>query len=330
MTFHGDRALAERTSALLRGGSAFVVVLVADDGARVAARGVPRESDVEIGSVSKGLTGLLLHDAVDRGEVTLDTRLGEHLDVGTGPIADVTLGSLATHRSGLPRLAPGGHVWRRTLRLMTHGENPYGESLAELLARVRDVRPGRARPRYSNLGFMLLGHAVAAAAGMPYARLVRERLAEPLGMTGVRVPETVDGLGPHSVAGTSRRGRTMAAWTGEALAPAGGIRATADDLACLLGALLDGSAPGLAALDPVTRLAGPGVRIGAAWLTTTTDGRELTWHNGGTGGFRSLVGVDRDAGRGVALVRATNRSADRAGLTLLTEAGSVDVDSDRR
>lgn len=329
MTIHGDRALAERTSALLRGGGAFVVALVSDDGARVAARGVPLESDVEIGSVSKGLTGLLLHDAVERGEITLDTRLGEHLDVGVGPVADVILGSLATHRSGLPRLAPGGQVWRRTVRLMTHGENPYGESLEELLTRVRDLRPGRARPHYSNLGFMLLGHAVAAAAGMPYACLVRERLAQPLGMTGVLVPSTADGLGPHSVAGTSRRGRAMAAWTGEAIAPAGGIRATADDLARLLGAVLDGRAPGLAALDPVARLAGPGVRIGAAWLTTTKAGRELTWHNGGTGGFRSLVGLDRDAGRGVALVRATNRSADRAGLTLLTETDPVGVDADR-
>ena len=330
MTFRGDRALAERTSALLPGGGAFVVALVVDERARNAARGVPIESDVEIGSVSKGLTGLLLHDALERGEVTLDTRLGEHLDIGDGPVAQVTLGSLATHRSGLPRLAPGGHVWRRTLRLMTHGENPYGESLAELLARVRDLRPGRARPRYSNLGFMLLGHAVAAAARMPYARLVRERLARPLGMTGLLVPATRDGLGPHSVAGTSRRGRTVAAWTGEALAPAGGIRATADDLARLLGALLDGSAPGLAALDPVASLAGPGVRVGAAWLTTTTSGRELTWHNGGTGGFRSLVGVDRDANRGVALVRATNRSADRAGLTLLTEPDQSGVDAHRR
>jgi CubicO group peptidase (beta-lactamase class C family) len=329
VTLHGDRALAERTFALLTGDAAFVVALVTDDGARVAARAVPLESDVEIGSVSKGLTGLLLHDAVERGEVTLDTRLGAHLDLGDGRVADLTLGSLATHRSGLPRLAPGGHVWRRMLRLMTLGENPYGESLAELLARVRDVRPGRGRPHYSNLGFMLLGHAVAAAAGMPYARLVRERLAQPLGMAGVRVPSTPDGLGPHSVAGTGRRGRTVAAWTGEALAPAGGIRATADDLARLLGALLDGSAPGLAALDPVARLAGPGVRIGAAWLTTTNAGRELTWHNGGTGGFRSLVAVDREANRGVALVRATNRSADRAALTLLTESGHPGKDAHR-
>jgi CubicO group peptidase (beta-lactamase class C family) len=319
MTLSGDLALAGRTSSLVRGAGAFVVALVDGDDISMAARGVPLDSDVEIGSVSKGLTGLLLHDSVDRGEVSLSARLGEHLDVDVGPMADLTLGSLATHRSGLPRLAPAGHVWRGTLRLLTHGENPYGESLAELLDRVRDLQPGRPRPRYSNLGFMLLGHAVAAAAGMPYARLAQERLAIPLGMAGVRVPATSQDLGPRSVAGTNRRGRNVEAWTGEALGPAGGIRATAEDLARLLSALLDGSAPGVSALEPVARFAGPGVRIGAGWMTTSRAGRELTWHNGGTGGFRSFVGVDRAARRGVALVRVTLRSADRAGLSLLTE-----------
>ena len=79
-------------------------------------------------------------------------------------------------------------------------------------------------------------------------------------------------------------------WTGEAIAPAGGLRAPITDLARLVAALLDGSAPGLAALDPVADFSGPRVRIGAAWITLEHQGREITWHNGGTGGFRSWLG----------------------------------------
>jgi len=37
-------------------------------------------------------------------------------------------------------------------------------------------------------------------------------------------------------------------------------------------ALLDGSAPGLAALDPVANFAGPAARIGAAWMTLDVKG----------------------------------------------------------
>lgn len=320
MTAAQDSALAAAVAARLgRATDPFVVALVDGDGAQVATRGVDRLADVELGSVSKGITGLLLHDAVDRGEVTLETRLGEHLDVGSGPLADVTLGALATHRAGLPRLAPGSHAVRGTWRLVVHGENPYGETCAELLGRVRGLRPGRAKPRYSNLGFMLLGRAVAAAAGVSYAVLLRERLAAPLGLAGMTVPIGPGELGPRAAPGHSRRGKEVEAWTGEALGPAGGIRATVDDLAGLLAALLDGSAPGREALEPVTTLAGPAVRIGAAWLTVVRGGREVTWHNGGTGGFRSFVGLDRAAGRAVAIVRSSPRSADHAGFDLLTE-----------
>ena len=68
----------------------------------------------------------------------------------------------------------------------------------------------------------------------------------------------------------------------------------------------------------MARLSG-GVRIGAAWLVLERRGAVVTWHNGGTGGFRSIVALDRAAGAGVALVSATARSVDRAGFALLEE-----------
>lgn len=321
MTAQEDPLLRSRVTSLLgRATDPFVVAFVDGEDSRVSTRDLDRSADVEIGSVSKGVTGLLLHDGIARGELTLETRLADLLDAGDGPIGGVRLGALATHRSGLPRLAPGSHAVRGTWRLMTRGENPYGETLEELLERVRGLRPSaRARPSYSNLGFMLLGHAVAAAAGMSYAQLVHTRIAAPLGLSGMTVPSSPQELGPQAAVGHSRRGAAMASWTGEALGPAGGIRMSVDDLATFVAALLDGTAAGITALDPVTTMAGPAVRIGAAWITVTKDERELTWHNGGTGGFRSFVGLDRVARRGVAIVRASTRSPDRAGLDLLTQ-----------
>jgi CubicO group peptidase (beta-lactamase class C family) len=47
----------------------------------------------------------------------------------------------------------------------------------------------------------------------------------------------------------------------------------------------------------------------------------VTWHNGGTGGFRSFVGIDREHGVGVALVSASTRSVDGAAARLLAETG---------
>ena len=286
---------------------------------RVAEVGLDPGSDVEIGSVSKGLTGMLFADSRARAEVRDDTRLGDLLALRGAPASDITLGELATHTSGLPRLADGTRALRATVELWRHGTNPYGEGLDDLLAATRRTRLRRRRARYSNLGFMLLGHALATAAGTTYAALLRDRVTTPLGLADTRVPATAGELRSLAAQGCSRRGTPVEPWTGEAMGPAGGIRSTADDLGRLVQALLDGSAPGVAALDPVARFSGS-LRIGAAWLTLERRGTLLTWHNGGTGGFRSVVALDRAAGTGVALVSACPRSVDRAGFALLEEA----------
>lgn len=278
---------------------------------------LPEDGDVEIGSVSKGVTALLYRDAVERGELAPEDLLQQHLPLADCPAGGVTLGSLAQHRSGLPRLPRIPGLAARSWRLWRHAANPYGDTLAELLAQTRATTVGRPRASYSNLGYELLGHAVAAAAGTTYAGLVRDRIAVPLGLRSWYVPATPQELSPRAVPGTTRGARAAEPWTGEGLGPAGGIRSTVGDLGRFAAALADGTAPGVAALEPTASFAGPAVRIGDAWLTTTVRGRSITWHNGGTGGWRSYVGVDRDAGRAAVVVRATTKSVDRAGTELL-------------
>lgn len=293
------------------------VATVDGDRVTVAAVGAPVEGDFEIGSVSKGVTGLLYADALERGELGPGTTLGEVLPLGASPASGVTLQSLSTHSSGLPRLPRSAKPLRRTLRLWRSGTAPYGETLEELLQQAGGVRLARrARPRYSNLGFELLGHAVARAAGMSYQQLLRERLTAPLGLESVYAPSTSEQLRATAVQGRDRRGRVVEAWTGEGVAPAGGIRAAVGDLGTLARALLDRSAPGVAALDPVatfTRTA----QIGAGWVTVEVDGRQITWHNGGTGGFRSWMGLDRQAGTGVVLLSASAVPVDHHGFAML-------------
>lgn len=315
----GDAALAELLRSRLGGRHPVAAVATVAGGlARTAVLGAPSQSRFEIGSISKGITGMLYVDAIERGELSPQSRLGEFLPLDGCPAAEVTLASLSTHTSGLPRLAPGTGVLKKSLDLWRHGSNPYGESLEALLvdARWAGLKPTR-RPSYSNLGFELLGHAVAAGVGSSYPALLRERIAEPLGLASFGVAANPAELGEHDLLGRSARGRVREAWTGEAIAPAGGIRSTIGDMATLTAALLDGTAPGAGALDPVMDMTGPAVRLGAAWITLDAKGRLVTWHNGGTGGFRSWMGLDREAGTGVVLVSATAASVDRPGFDLL-------------
>ena len=289
---------------------------------RSAGVGVDHSQEVEIGSISKGITGLLYEDAIARGEITRETTLAQALpDLADAPAAGVTLDSLATQRSGLPRLPAQSGMLRRTIDLLRHGTNPYGETVAELMEQTRATPLAKKpRPLYSNLGFELLGHAVAARAELGFAELLTERLARPLGLMSMHAPATANDLRPTAMPGSTKRGRPRDPWVGEAIAPAGGIRAGVTDMARLAAALLDGSAPGAEALRPRKPFMGP-LQIGSAWVISALgakgSGRLMTWHNGGTGGFRSFLGLDRESGTAAVVVSPRSVDVDRHGTRLL-------------
>jgi serine-type D-Ala-D-Ala carboxypeptidase/endopeptidase len=127
---------------------------------RSGRRGHPIGPDTrfEIGSVTKIFTGLILADMAVRKEVDLDTPLGSLIEI---PVASaVTLRSLATHTSGLPR----DYTGRRLAPRLAFHPNPYRDigldRVAAALARKPPAAPGTYR--YSNLGYQLLAAALAA------------------------------------------------------------------------------------------------------------------------------------------------------------------------
>ena len=313
----GDPALAARLMELLgeRHSVAAAAVVVHGE-ITTESLGAAPSATFEIGSVSKGVTGLLYIEARRRGEVTGATALGDLLPLAGSPAARVRVAALAIHRSGMPSVPATPETWRRTIAMVRDGANPYGETVPELMAQARRVRLRRPAARYSNLGYQLLGHALAAAAGADFPELVRRRIAEPLGIA-LEVPASSADLGPEALRGCDAEGTPQDPWTGAALGPAGGLRATIGDMAVLAAALADGSAPGIGALEPVATRGRSG--RGAAWVTTATGGRSVPWHNGMTGGFASWLGVDRVAGTAAVVLSATADAVDRSGFALLPQ-----------
>lgn len=280
---------------------------------REAHFGASGDVEYEIGSLSKTVTAALLAEAIERGEATEATRLGELLDLGDSPAAGVTLGELATHTSGLPRVGTTPASFIRGVIAALRGTDPYGESLEELEGQARAAGLGEREWAYSNLGFALLGQALAAAAGIDYPELAQERVFGPLGMAGSSAPTSPAELSPEAPRGYTASGRPAGPWTLGAYAPAGSIRSTSADLVLFARALLDGTAPGIEALRPRTP-AGEEQRIGYAWYTTE-DG--IVWHNGMTGGFTSFLALDPASDRAVVVLSDTAVPMDALGIALL-------------
>lgn len=313
-TWGGDTQLIRTVSRTFRPERPAAVAAVTREGDGTATAGASGDETFEIGSISKAITGMLYRDAAERGVVSPTTTLRELLPLDDhGQVGSVTLHSLAIHRSGLPGLPPGMRPLSRNVRFLLRGENPYGDSLAELLDQTRNVPVGAPRARYSNLGFQLLGHAVAAAEGRTFAQLLHDSMG-----VEFSAPSRESDLRASDVIGHGRWGRPAAAWIGEAVAPAGGIRASVVTMRDFLRSVIDGTAPGLSALEPTSDFT-PQVGIGAGWITVSHRGRPITWHNGSTGGFSSWIGVDRAAGVGLAVLSARHSPVDRQGFRLLTE-----------
>lgn len=275
----------------------------------------------EIGSISKTLTGLLLADAVKRGEVRLDEPLAELLPKGTlVPTRDrkvITLELLSTQRSGLPRL-PGNLA-------PVDSTDPYaGYDAQRLYAFLSGYTLPRApgdSAEYSNLGVGLLGHALTVRAGAPsWGALVERRITGPLGMreTFVDVPPALRG---RVAIGHDARMTAVPPWHFDALAGAGALRSTAADMLTYLAAALDTSHGPLRQAMALARTPradfGPGARIALGWMVSGPPASPIWWHNGGTGGFRSFVAFD--PARQVAVVVLANSavSVDDVGMHLV-------------
>ena len=270
------------------GGLQQASVFRTDANSPVAAWPEPQPPMFEIGSVSKVFTGLLLAQAVERGELALTDKLGTLLKdqaPGMSPgVAAIDLRQLVTHTSCLPRqvASQGGAQMGREFRDLTRAQLWAGVSAASVAG-----GPPCAGV-YSNFGFAVLGELLAQHAGKPWDALVRERITGPLGMT-----DTVVRLGEReSRMALPFSGEEEApAWDMEAFAGAGGLRSTAADLVTFARAVAAGrQGPlGPAAERLVTPLAPfEGAEIGYAVWIREADGRRVVWHMGLTGGYRTV------------------------------------------
>lgn len=260
-----------------------------------AGLGADEHTEFEIGSITKTFTAELLAGAVERGDLTLGTTVGEIIDAGDAPVADVTLEELATHTSGLPRISG---FRPQDIGYLLWGANPYaGLTSQDIYTAATDADlDSRGEESYSNLGFALLGHLIAENQGVSYDELLRRDVFDPLGMneTFLMTPGSVS---PDQPRGLRSNGHEAAPWEMDGYAPTGAIRSTAADMARYAQHLLDSGIPDY------------------TWVTDDPEG--VAWHNGSTGGFKSMLALDPDSKTAAYVIGDTVAGVADLGLEIL-------------
>ena len=275
----------------------------------------------EIGSVSKALTGLLLAEMIEQGEVSADdlvnTYLPEDAQLPASPDGgSVTLGHLASHTSGLPRLPAN---MRPTNMMDPYADWDEARLRASIPTMPYEAEPGQ-RYGYSNYAAGLLGYALGRAADSTYDDLLRSRVLRPASMNDSGVALT-DAQVEHLAAPYSADVLPNHRWDLAMLASAGGVHSTTADMLNLLALLLDppetplGRAM-LRAETIVHPLDNSGGGVGLGWHRAA--GGSVVWHNGQTGGYHSYTAYDRSAGTAVVVLsNGATPQVDAVGVAIL-------------
>ncbi|TQS40771.1 serine hydrolase domain-containing protein [Cryptosporangium phraense] len=186
-----------------------------------AGRPVRPATQFRIGSVTKTFTAVLVLQLRDAGMLDLDDQLDAHLALPAH--GQLTIRSVLNHTSGLQR-EPWGNLWDTI-------DVPDGPRLLEEVAKAEAVLSPRRRWHYSNLGFALLGHLVAAKTGSSWPDVLQDRLLTPLGLTDTTVQPRDDAAQGYLVEAYSDFARPEPHFDLAGAAAAAQLWSTADDMA---------------------------------------------------------------------------------------------------
>ncbi len=252
-----------------------------------------------IASITKLFTATAILQLRDAGKLQLDDPVAKHLSwfhlsdtFDDSPV--ITIRHLLTHTSGLPRELNA--LYWDSMSFPDH------EEFVELFQEASTILPRETELKYSNVAFNVLGEVIASASGKSYPDYVRERILEPLGMTGTEVMPQEDMSSLATGYGFRKPGqpRQIQPFTDKrAMASSGNIASTVEDLARFMSLQFRDSAANDAQI-----LKGSTLREmrrvhwlrpnwksgwGLGWSVARVDDQVRISHGGSVPGYKTLV-----------------------------------------
>ncbi|MES2278497.1 MAG: serine hydrolase domain-containing protein [Bacteroidota bacterium] len=250
------------------------------------------DSQFELASISKTMTGTAILQLMERGKLKLDDSVQRFYP--NFPYHGVTIRMLLTHRSGLPNYVYAiDDVYRKEHRDQKKGVT--NQQMMDLLAQYKPVRynvPDKSY-RYNNSNFMVLGSIIEKVTNMPYAQYMAQNIFKPAGMlhTNVYSKAVYDKI-PTKVLGHDRNSWRYSVAQNYLDGPVGdkGIYSTVGDLFIFDRALRAGLLIKQATQDSAYKnrvpLKNGHFGYGYGWHLFEAPGEQVVYHTGWWHGFR--------------------------------------------
>lgn len=249
-----------------------------------------------IGSISKTYTAVIMMQLVEEGKIKLDEKIDQYFP--EIPNAEkITIEMLLRHRSGLHNYTSEPDFLEKVITPVS--KTQFLEQFKNLAV---DFTPDSTF-QYSNTNYILLGAVIEAVTGDTYSNVLQLRILDRLGLkeTTLGRPKEAVSLARSYVFRENGWEPVTPEWNTDWAWAAGGIAATAGDVALFLEGLFGGRLITSKSLEQMTDIKDS---YGLGLITVPFRHQRFFGHTGGIEGFESLAAYNPDDG--TVLVRLIN------------------------
>lgn len=270
----------------------------------------PSANDIfEIGSVTKVFTSELIQILAEESLLHLDDKVNDYLpDEWQNPrLADLTIGDLVYHQSGLPK-RPAFFGKKEK-----DGRNPYAAyNKNDLLAYYRDYIPDRKSFEYSHTNYALLEIIIEKVTDMSYQDVIEEKIFSKLNMTNsfVDFPEKKENL---LCPGHDRSKKNTTPWTFASFKGSEGVKSSSEDLTKFVKNILDNHDKNA----PTTESFNKKLGIEMGWHAIHMNDFDILTHTGKTTGHNAFVAMVRETKTAVIILANSSIGTEDLGLQIL-------------
>ena len=290
---------------------------------------IDSNSIFEIGSITKLFTSLIFAEEIRKGEIRAEDKLCDCFPAGviSEACSQINLLQLSTHSSGLPRLAD--NFWSS---VYDHN-NPYiSYSDKKLYSYLSSAKPAfltGSHYNYSNVGAGILGFILSIKKEISYESLVNEYVCTPFDMNNTCIRLNNDQL--LNLASGHSKGNVVKNWDfQDATAGQGALRSNITDMIKFMrynlypeqSVLSDAIiyAQKIHFKDYMT-----GMQTGLGWHIGRFNNEKYLEHTGGTGGYRSFIGICPQSKMGVIVLSNSDNGVAELGIEILKELNKISL-----
>lgn len=246
---------------------------------------IPNAPDVKfrLGSVTKQFTAALVLLLQQDGKLRIDDPVSKYLPDAPAAWEKITLANLLGHTSGIPNFTN-----EKDFGAWASSPHTHAEEFARIKDKPLEFEPG-SKFEYSNSNYEVLGMVIEKVSGEPYAKLLRERLLDPLDMadSGLDSDELVL---PKRAEGYRRAGKSLVVARSESMSvpwAAGSMYSTTGDLLKWEHGLFGGK---VMSEDSLKRMTTGGLgNYGMGLFIENRNGVRMVFHGGGIEGFNTSL-----------------------------------------